>query len=131
MNTLQDLKQWAAKIGKHASMENIDLGKGSFDLFDKSDDLHFYIYTNENRYSISATVYDDGHTYLGCTASCRKPRAGEDWTRGSDLADGDLSLKTWTEILGDIVAYELVRVHKKHKLPKINETNETNETNNA
>ncbi|MEE8114809.1 MAG: hypothetical protein V3T23_10710, partial [Nitrososphaerales archaeon] len=68
-------------------------------------------------------VHDDGRTYLGCTASSRKPRAGEDWTRGSDLADGDLSLETWNKILGDIVAYELVRVHIKHKFPKINETN--------
>ena len=29
-------------------------------------------------------------SYLGCVAQARKPRAGEDWTRGSDLADGEL-----------------------------------------
>lgn len=48
---------------------------------------------------------------LGCTASSRKPRAGEDWHRGSDLADGPLSEDTWRRILADIVSYEMVKVH--------------------
>lgn len=108
MYTLQDLKQWASKIGKHASIENV-----CFRSDQPDSKLHFYIYTDTNSYSIVGSVEDDGHTYLGCTASSRKPRAGEDWTRGSDLADGDLSLETWNSILGDIVAYELVRVYKK------------------
>jgi hypothetical protein len=68
---------------------------------------------NEDR--ISVTLYTDGHSYhitatddyLGCTASTRKPRPGEDWTRGSDLADGKLNRKTWDRILRDIIAYEL------------------------
>ena len=49
--------------------------------------------------------------YLGCGSSSRKPRAGEDWHRGSDLADGPLTEETWHKIIGDIVSYELVRVH--------------------
>ena len=40
----------------------------------------------------------------------RKPRAGEDWNRGNDLADGPYSEETWREIVNDIVAYELVKV---------------------
>jgi len=61
------------------------------------------------------TFYTDGHSYhitategyLGCAASCRKPRPGEDWARGSDLAGGELNDDTWQRILRDIVTYEL------------------------
>jgi hypothetical protein len=48
--------------------------------------------------------------YLGCIADTRKPRAGEDWNRGRDLADGNYSKRTWQEIKDDILAYELVKV---------------------
>ena len=51
--------------------------------------------------------------YLGCGSTSRKPRAGEDWHRGSDLADGPLTEETWHRIIGDIVSYELVRVHRR------------------
>lgn len=120
MNTLQDLKQWVSKIGKHSSSKNVEFTDKISHSNNQIDALHFYIYTNDNRYSISASIYEDGDTYLRCTASSRKPRAGEDWTRGNDLADGDLNLETWNEILGDIVAYELVRVNIEHRLPKTN-----------
>jgi len=46
--------------------------------------------------------------YLGCTASTRKPLVGENWTRGSDLADGIYSEQTWINILCDIIGYEMV-----------------------
>ncbi len=63
----------------------------------------------------NVTLYTDGHSYhitateayLGCVASCRKPRPGENWTRGSDLADGRLNAETWNRILRDIIAHEL------------------------
>lgn len=59
----------------------------------------------------AVTKLDGG--YLGCTSSCRKPRAGEDWHRGSDLSDGLLTEDTWRSILGDIISYEMVRVHRR------------------
>lgn len=69
------------------------------------------VYTDTNRYSVRAQEHaDDDNGYLGCQASSRKPRAGEDWTRGSDLADGPLSEETWHKILGDIISYEMVRI---------------------
>jgi len=82
--------------------------------------MRFTIFTDTNAYHINARDADgstraDGspdHGYLGCIASCRKPRAGEDWTRGNDLADGALTEETWRCILADIVAYELVKVHR-------------------
>ena len=48
------------------------------------------------------------HTYLGCVASSRTERAGENWTRGSDLADGAFSRETFDHIMRDVVAYEMV-----------------------
>lgn len=54
---------------------------------------------------------DDG--YLGCVAQARKSRAGEDWNRSRDLADGKYHEKTWKRIVNDIVAFELVKVIKK------------------
>ncbi len=70
------------------------------------------IYTDTNFYNISAIERDGKDGYLGCVASGRKPRAGEDWHRGSDLADGPLTEETWQRILGDIISYEMVKVHK-------------------
>jgi hypothetical protein len=75
----------------------------------------WHIFTDTNRYSINVHVHADGRGYLGCLASCRKPRAGEDWHRGSDLADGPLSMGTWHRILADIVSYEMVKVHDPKK----------------
>jgi hypothetical protein len=105
-------------------------------------ELRIRIYTDVHRYTISASdpklrkvplvpfgadspaavdwskvphqeLMNEG--YLGCTASCRKPRAGEDWTRGSDLADGPLTEAIWRRILADIVSYEMVRVHRQRQ----------------
>ena len=69
---------------------------------DEPDHLRVRIYTVTHRYFISA-----GPDYLGCIASTRAPRPGEDWTRGNDLADGKFNHETWVSILTDIVAYEL------------------------
>jgi hypothetical protein len=68
-------------------------------------------------YTVQEAEYRPGPGYLGCTASTRKPRAGEDWPRGNDLADGPLSEETWHSILADIVGYELVRVHRRQQPP--------------
>lgn len=72
------------------------------------------LYTRTNIYSIVAHLNDRGG-YLGCIGNSRTPRAGESWTRGSDLADGDFSKETWIKILGDIVGYELVKIHRPVK----------------
>lgn len=70
------------------------------------------IYTDINAYTFSARHGPGEHTYLGCTSCCRKPRAGETWHRGSDLADGPLAPETWHRILADIVSYEMVKIHE-------------------
>lgn len=68
------------------------------------------IYTNDHCYSIVARVKENGNTYLGCVVSTRKPRAGEDWTRGRDLSDGVFCRETWENIKNDILSHELVKV---------------------
>lgn len=77
------------------------------------------IFTDTNQYTISAREpyeHPEGkegdNGYLGCQGSTRKPRAGEEWTRGNDLSDGPLTEETWQAILGDIVSFEMVRVNR-------------------
>jgi hypothetical protein len=75
-----------------------------------------FLYTDNNQYQITIKEGRTKETekgYLGCGANSRKSRAGEDWTRGCDLADGPLTKETWLRILRDIVGYELVKIHTK------------------
>jgi len=59
--------------------------------------------------------------YLGCVASARTVRPGEDWTRGNDLPDGPFAKETFDDIMQAVVAYELVAldlpVESKPDLP--------------
>jgi len=74
------------------------------------------IYTHDYRYAIVAKESSrPGHIYLGCQVSCRKPRAGEHWTRGSDLPDGEFNRETWEKIKNGIMRYELVKIVKPQK----------------
>ena len=69
-----------------------------------------HLWTSKNRYSIifgPSRDPDDGKGYLGCGASSRKWRTGEDWHRGRDLPDGKFNETTWSKILIDIASYEL------------------------
>ena len=99
--------------------------------------VHMRLYTDGHSYGISARPLkikkDSGHLddgYLGCIASSRKPRAGEEWSRGNDLADGPFCYETWLKILGDIVGYELVKIQRpllyRHK-PELEDRGVTEE----
>jgi len=67
------------------------------------------VYTDTHEYSIGGYEKSEKNPkgYLGCIASSRKPRPGEDWHRGNDLHDGVFSNKTFQRIVKDIVGYEL------------------------
>lgn len=80
-----------------------------FRTFNDEIRLSMMLYTATNRYAINGKVnlMGDGN-YLGCMASSRAPRPGEDWSRGSDLADGKFSKHTWDRIVGDMLSYELI-----------------------
>ena len=92
---------WGLKVGR------LNINKNR--AYDQ-DRIGVRIFTKEHIYQIGAR-----ETYLGCIASVRKPRAGEDWTRGSDLPDGKFSKPTWEKIKSGIVRYELVKVTKPLK----------------
>lgn len=108
MATLKDLKFWMKALNRFG--DNIEVTGEYGSPSEKT--IHFNLYTATNRYSVMAIERDE-NDYLGCNASCRKPRAGESWTRGRDLADGDLSAETWLKILSGIVSYEMVGLHKQ------------------
>jgi len=75
----------------------------------------YYLYTDNYKYSITARIYENGRSYLGCVVSARKSLPGENWHRGNDLADGKFTYETWLKILNDIVAYELVPLAEKYE----------------
>lgn len=96
--------------------------------------VKFHLYTHDNIYTIVALKHEVvrdleepaedpvveyprskcfiRENYLGCVVSSRKPRAGEDWTRGNDLSDGPYTYETWTKIKNAIIKYELVKIAK-------------------
>ena len=81
--------------------------------------VKFLLYTEDHQYSIKGTVREDGSGYLGCIVSARKPRAGEDWTRGNDLPDGDFTKGTWDEIIRAIARYELRPLSQRTTSPVV------------
>lgn len=112
MATLQDLRLWIERDLSRFSRTQDHLQELVTDP-DKEvgrTTWRFCLYTDNNRYVFRATESPESD-YLGCIASSRKPRAGEDWNRGRDLMDGPLTEQTWRKILADIVSYEMVRVN--------------------
>lgn len=72
--------------------------------------LHAHFFTDSHEYHIAAHApsVETPTGYLGAYAFCRKKRAGEQWTRLSDLPDGPLDRKTWDIILKAVLRYELI-----------------------
>ena len=114
--TVQELQQVMARtfrsMGVMQLVKDRDTDLGSFRV---------RLYTETHKYSIVAHPVSESREngYLGCIATTRKPRAGETWNRGNDLADGPLSAQTWNAILADIVAYELVPVELDQRVEKV------------
>lgn len=115
--TLQDLRNWydrdLGRLSNFKTYANLLEDLGTTDSSGFEHRFCFIVYTDTNSYNIRAVERNaPAKSYLGCTSKSRKPRAGEDWYRGNDLADGDLSEETWRRILADIVAYELVHTRR-------------------
>ena len=109
MANAKDVLEWAkrdlSRFSDNFIQINSDNPEGA-----AGNHIRFSIFTKVNEYRISA---NDNSGYLGCISKCRTPRAGEDWRRGRDLADGSLSEETWASILRDIVSYEIVDVSRQ------------------
>ena len=100
------IKEWLgavygpSQIEKAVHVRPDDGGRGS---------IHVKIWTDTNEYRIRVSLRPSGElgdAYMGASASARKPRVGEDWTRGNDLPDGKFSEELWREIMVAIVKYE-------------------------
>jgi len=72
---------------------------------DSIKDIHAVFCTTRNLYRLTAKA-----SYLGCIATCRVARAGEDHLRGNDLPDGSFSEDTWRKIKDAILRYEVVQL---------------------
>ncbi len=134
------LKQWikdeVCKYGQYKEYVEIIKDEGESNEARSAYKFRFQcnIYTENNRYRISARDRSEDEGYLGCTVSDRKPYAGEDWTRGRDLADGKFIRETWEKIKNDIIRRELVPLVAKvesvvgeEKEPKESEEKELKE----
>lgn len=90
------------------------------DIDDES--VSIALYTDTNRYRINIRLRNDKglDPYMGAYVSTRKPRAGENHTRGNDLPDGTFGRELWHEILRNIVGYELVQIRPGPVLEKKN-----------
>jgi len=128
------LKQWVKdelidiRFNKFEDVVEVIEDKGESNVGGSAYEFQFKfnIYTESHRYRINARDSNEDDGYLGCTSSVRKPRAGENWTRGNDLADGKFTRATWERIKSDIVAYELVKLAPKVD-PTTQEAKETKE----
>ena len=111
---MDQFREWLKEIcrlGEIGDFVNTIKGEGSPTTKGES----VYIYTRTNQYYIVSKQVKGEKGYLGCQVSSRKPRAGEDWTRGNDLPDGPFCRETWEKIKGAIIAYELVKIAKSPK----------------
>lgn len=112
-HTVEDFLAWFERDMSHfAPLDTYSIRTCSADSERGTTEARAIIYTETNEYTIRANAENSDRGYLGCSAMSRKPRAGENWNRGRDLADGSLSPETWHAILADIVSFELVRIHR-------------------
>lgn len=120
VNKISRLKQWIkdeiCRYGQFAKVVQVLKDEGQCTAEEgKPKEFRFQcnIFTEEHRYRISAIDRSEDEGYLGCTASTRKPRVGEDWTRGNDLPDGKFTRETWEDIKNGILQYELLELAPK------------------
>lgn len=115
MATIEDLKVWIEDDLTYRSPASKKIHDVTEEWVTKHSQNHPYhriqFFTFTNRYTIYAVERPDGG-YLGCGASSRKSRPGEDWFRGNDLPDGKLTKDTWNKILHGIICYELEDISK-------------------
>ena len=67
------------------------------------------MFTSSNSYRIVCRYPTDTKKgSFSAYGNSRIERAGERWTRGSDLAEGDYTWEGWYKVISDFFSYELV-----------------------
>ena len=114
--TIEDFNEWMKQLIFPGELEEFVHVIKEFNTQDEKY-IDVRLYTESYRYKFLVIERDPekGPSYLGCQVNARKPRAGEDWTRGNDLRDGPITKETWNKIVRDIVKYELVRLSPYRK----------------
>jgi hypothetical protein len=118
MATIDDLKGWFERDLKSAGWdENVE--------FDDSDpnNVTIRLYTQTNEYTLKVVPREEGIPRLNCTVRSRKARAGLPPATPRQLLRNPqfpnrLNERTWRRLLGAIVGFELVRVHREGKAEK-------------
>jgi hypothetical protein len=117
------LDEWIAKLIFPGKVKDFIQEKKAYNSPQHGYYREFCLYTEDNKYSITAIDREGDDGYLGCVVSCRKARAGEEYNRGNDLPDGPFKEETWNTIIYAIVNYELVKLsdfQRPEKIPDIN-----------
>ena len=102
-----ELYDWLKELSLYRKIED------SIYIHDyKKGEIRLRIFTKDHYYTIVAKIPTEERPsgYLGTYGQVRKARAGEDWTRGSDLPDGSYSRETWDNFKNALISYELVKV---------------------
>lgn len=95
---------WLSKLTKYGRID-----KTMLILYKESENtFNIKFWTTNYQYNICAIPSRPNKmSYLGCTMNSRISRVGENWFRGSDLADGQFSEETFNKISYDIVSCEI------------------------
>jgi len=102
-----ELIKWLKRISRYGNIERTMIFL-HYSKENGGERINVKFFTAEHVYGISARLPNaNDYGYLGCISSCRKPKVGETWTRGSDLSDGKYSEDTFIKIMSDIVSYEM------------------------
>jgi hypothetical protein len=104
-----ELHKWLEELSRYRKLEDYIYIS---DYKKEEGKIRLKIFTKEYYYTIVAIRPNNKKPegYLGTYANCRKPRAGEEWTRGNDLPDGEYKRETWDRFVASLVSYELVKV---------------------
>ena len=103
---VSELTEWMRPYTGRHGPEAFNSAKLRFERRGEEEAGCLVIATTGHVYSIS---FAEGR-YLGCVASSRIARSGENWLRGNDLPDGPFSRETFDDIIRAIVGYELVKL---------------------
>lgn len=122
-NKIDQLKDWLRALGRFINVsEFAKIDREELDVEQGEERISITIFTNDYSYHIRGRDVYNEDGYLGAVMSSRKPKAGESWTRGRDLADGPFTKRTWEKIKDDIIGCELIPLEiddsQKEKVPE-------------
>lgn len=121
MNKIEELKQWVRDdIYRFGHFDDVVYMIQEL-RNPRVGELTFELYTSSHKYHIHAIDRIQNTGYLGCTASCRKEKPGENWFRGSDLADGPFTRETWQKIKNDIISHELQKIYRSEAMSYVHQ----------